>query len=1050
MQFSRVGELARIEITPTSLNISAGNFHVFTAEGWDDLGKSVAVEPEWTSDVGSMTGSVFTAQTLVGSGYVNATVDSLKASCIVNVTAGNLDHIKVLPFEVNITSGTEQAFTAVGYDVYGNEVEFTPSWSSTVGTMIGNVFHAPFNEGDSIIMARNGSIVGIALAHFKFDISHPPPIIKGFIPNQVKPEDSPPWQIDLTEYEFDSEDSGIDLNWFVSGNYRDLFYISGQYDQNDIITITPRPDAAGSSLITMWLEDSSGFTDSQDIWINLTPVNDKPRLKPIPNLDLKKGEEYIFDFEPYISDIDNPLSELSIYSFSAMNTQAITFEGFEASIKYPEGFGSDRDIVTITVSDGTEFSEDLFLINFTANSPPRISSENTFPETAIFNEDSNFTLVDNINDYFEDPESGALSFTFISDHIRTELISNRIELSNKVENWYGTDKLIIRALDPLGAFVETFVKISVRPVNDPPDIKDLPKITVHYGVPYRLDLSPYISDVDNSSEELTITSNDLDNAYPDEKNQYIMIINYSAALVGFQIEVTVEASDGYSSTTQSQFVVVTDKIQPNLMKPFRPIQFYEDEELTDYFNLNDYFTRSNGQELTFEAMNETVQVEIKSNNNVDISAPLNWFGFEKIIFIAIDSNDSVCYAVVDIWVIPVNDKPVLREIPQQVGELGSFWVVDLKAYVEDPDNDLTELNFKLEKTKGYAVLSGTSILFNYNQETTEALTVVVDDGYETASTSFVVDFISSYVEIPEEPKVEDRSFEMYAALFYILILIVTINGGGIAYFYIKYKGRFKLEDLFLIHGNGNLISHVGASERLYTDNEILSGMLTAIQDFIKDGFSEGTESSGDDWSLDHLKFGDRNIFIERGDYMYIAAVFKGEVGWKLRNELRDALKTIDKKYNRVLAKWSGRLDGLSEINSILEAKFTAFAHKESRVINKRGLQDEDGKGIFILDMDGPAEDSDDGVSDRGPSSKRPLQTEIAWTTEPAKADTRSTKPGTPGISKSQEKSSDPIPYHIAQKPNIPRELTETEKQKLPGIKPIQDKNDDIERRQENV
>jgi hypothetical protein len=139
--------------------------------------------------------------------------------------------------------------------------------------------------------------------------------------------------------------------------------------------------------------------------------------------------------------------------------------------------------------------------------------------------------------------------------------------------------------------------------------------------------------------------------------------------------------------------------------------------------------------------------------------------------------------------------------------------------------------------------------------------------------------------------------------------------------------KYDVSDLFLIHANGNLISHIGTTSRRSSDKEILSGMLTAIQDFIKDGFSEGTGSPSDEWYLDNLKFGDRNVFIERGEYMYIAAVLKGDIGNKLRNELHDALKTIDLQYSHVLKKWDGRLDKLNGINEILGYKFNILKPK---------------------------------------------------------------------------------------------------------------------------
>ena len=395
----------------------------------------------------------------------------------------------------------------------------------------------------------------------------------------------------------------------------------------------------------------------------------------------------------------------------------------------------------------------------------------------------------------------------------------------------------------------------------------------------------------------------------------------------------ISLTDGLAYTYHTFIIYVSNNYPPSLKKPFRTLQFYEDNKLRDVYDLNEYFMDQEGTELKFGAFNSTIYIDIKNNDKVDISAPNNWYGRETVIFTASDEN-ATYYAPLVITVIPVNDEPKISTIPHQRGEVGELWVLDLRPYVFDPDNNPEELIYSLDQTKGFAIIRGSSILFNYESISTEALTVKISDGIDESSNSFVVEFVGVTDEVSETQE-ESSPFPMYAALIYILILIVSINGGIIAYTYLQYKGKFKIEDLFLIHANGNLISHVGGSSRIYTDNEILSGMLTAIQDFIKDGFSEGTESSSDDWSLDHLKFGDRNIFIERGDYMYMAAVFKGEVGWKLRRELKEAIKEIDGEYSKILSKWTGELDGLDGINAILEKKYEIFAPKDKKQVYDR-------------------------------------------------------------------------------------------------------------------
>ena len=52
-------------------------------------------------------------------------------------------------------------------------------------------------------------------------------------------------------------------------------------------------------------------------------------------------------------------------------------------------------------------------------------------------------------------------------------------------------------------------------------------------------------------------------------------------------------------------------------------------------------------------------------------------------------------------------------------------------------------------------------------------------------------------------------------------------------------------------------------------------MLTAIQDFVKDAFSQG-EGSEEEWEIRNISFGGKNIMIERGENAFLAAVYEGQ------------------------------------------------------------------------------------------------------------------------------------------------------------------------------
>ena len=85
---------------------------------------------------------------------------------------------------------------------------------------------------------------------------------------------------------------------------------------------------------------------------------------------------------------------------------------------------------------------------------------------------------------------------------------------------------------------------------------------------------------------------------------------------------------------------------------------------------------------------------------------------------------------------------------------------------------------------------------------------------------------------------------------------------------------FKIKEIFLIHEqSGILISHVSSSlNDKTTDADIVSGMLTAIKDFVKESFASDSGSQ----SLNEIQYGDSRIILEKGRYSYFAVVVSGQ------------------------------------------------------------------------------------------------------------------------------------------------------------------------------
>ena len=126
---------------------------------------------------------------------------------------------------------------------------------------------------------------------------------------------------------------------------------------------------------------------------------------------------------------------------------------------------------------------------------------------------------------------------------------------------------------------------------------------------------------------------------------------------------------------------------------------------------------------------------------------------------------------------------------------------------------------------------------------------------------------------------------------------------------------FRVEQVFLIHKKtGLLLQHVVVEQVSAQEPELVSAMLTAIEDFVKDSFGVG---KGD--GLQSLKLGDLNIWIEEGPLTLVAGVIRGNAPQELRSVFQEAVEKIHLKFKVELDKFDGETDKFINSKPYLEA-----------------------------------------------------------------------------------------------------------------------------------
>ncbi len=131
------------------------------------------------------------------------------------------------------------------------------------------------------------------------------------------------------------------------------------------------------------------------------------------------------------------------------------------------------------------------------------------------------------------------------------------------------------------------------------------------------------------------------------------------------------------------------------------------------------------------------------------------------------------------------------------------------------------------------------------------------------------------------------------------------------------KEQTVMNDVFLIHRDGRLICHNTRRLKPDVDNDILTGMFTAVTNFVRDTFKEETKGE-----LNELKYGELNIFLEYGKHVYLAVVVQGMPPDDLRENMKEIIGIIERRFSPVLEEWDGTMSDIGDVKEIVKAIFT--------------------------------------------------------------------------------------------------------------------------------
>lgn len=125
---------------------------------------------------------------------------------------------------------------------------------------------------------------------------------------------------------------------------------------------------------------------------------------------------------------------------------------------------------------------------------------------------------------------------------------------------------------------------------------------------------------------------------------------------------------------------------------------------------------------------------------------------------------------------------------------------------------------------------------------------------------------------------------------------------------------FRVEQTFLIHRDtGILLEHRASDPTTSRDASMVSGMLTAIRDFVRDSFKTGSKDE-----LETIQLGETSLWIQTGPRALLACAVRGAAPRSLREVMQESLERIHFTHYEALEHFRGDVSRFAETRPLLD------------------------------------------------------------------------------------------------------------------------------------
>lgn len=244
----------------------------------------------------------------------------------------------------------------------------------------------------------------------------------------------------------------------------------------------------------------------------------------------------------------------------------------------------------------------------------------------------------------------------------------------------------------------------------------------------------------------------------------------------------------------------------------------------------------------------------------------------------------------------------------------------LQRRLDDPDTRVEELSVLIAEAIAVRAKRDRTVQYTLNPIIEEALRMSVERNPHMLATSLfpiIGEAVRKAVAhalrgmVDSLNQVLERSFSWESIKWRVEALRTGKSFGEVA---LTHSLRYRVEQVFLIHRDtGLLLQHVATQHQVVQDTDLVSGMLTAVQDFVRDSFSGKSEEE-----LETIQVGSYTVWLQHGPFALLAAVVTGSPPMQLRDVFARTLETIHKDFAEPMANFAGDAKPFNETAPLLK------------------------------------------------------------------------------------------------------------------------------------